>query len=72
MVRPHQAESRMTLRDVIMQLPEEDSSLDSDEDKEHYLDQLSSAHGVPGAEPKAEAIQEVNDEEEELSDKEEE
>lgn len=40
----------MTLRDVIMQLPEEDSSLDSNEDKDHYLDTLSSALGVPKVE----------------------
>jgi hypothetical protein len=41
---------------VIMQLPEEDSSLDSDEDKEHYLETLSSALGAPPTEQKAETI----------------
>jgi hypothetical protein len=71
----------MTLRDVIMQLPEENSSLDSDDDKDHYLDTLKAPTIAISAtqnvvlsekvEPKdIEAIDEIEEEEDVISDEE--
>ena len=76
-----QPSGRMTLRDVIMQLPEENSSLDSDDDKDHYLDTLKAPTIAISAtqsvvlsekvEPKdIEAIDEIEEEEDVLSDEE--
>ncbi len=76
-----QPSGRMTLRDVIMQMPEENSSLDSDDDKDHYLDTLKAPTIVISAtqnvvlsekveQKDIEAIDEIEEEEDVISDEE--